>query len=124
VHDVQGVKVSKAFEQLVDKRPDHLWVEAVGGLLENLEQIALDVLEYQIDDALLPEGLFEFDQVRMFHHFEDLHLSHCSFFDDFVFLSFLELLYRQDLLSVVALALEDHSVGTLSYDSQYIVFLH
>jgi hypothetical protein len=84
----------------------------------------LNILKHQIDDSLLAEGFLELDQVVVLHHFQNFDLSHSSFFNDFIVLCFFELLNCQDLLGVVALALEDDSVGTLSYDSQYIVFLH
>jgi hypothetical protein len=57
-------------------------------------------------------------------HFEDLDLAHGGFFDDLIILGLFELLYGEDLLRVVALAFEDHSVGAFSYHPQNIVFLH
>ncbi len=60
----------------------------------------------------------------MTDHFENLDLAHGGFFDDLIILGLFELLNGEDLLRVVALAFEDHSVGAFSYHPQNIVFLH
>lgn len=60
----------------------------------------------------------------MLQHLENLDLTHGCLLDYLVLLGLLELLDRHHFLVVVALALEDHSVGALADHAQNIVFLH
>jgi hypothetical protein len=53
----------------------------------------------------------------VFEHFEDFYFAHRGFFDDFVFLGLLKLFDGDDLLVLVAAALEDDAVGSLADQS-------
>ena len=124
VHEVQRVHVGEALQKLVHVEPDELGIEAVLGLLQHFEQVVLHVLEDEVDDALLAEGLLELDDVGVLEHLEHLHLAHGGLLDYFVLLGLLELLDGHHFAGLVAAALEHHAVRALPDDPHYIVLLH
>lgn len=51
-------------------------VQPIGGLLQHFEQVVLDVLEDEINEAPLAKCFPELHNVGVIKHFEDLNLSH------------------------------------------------
>ncbi len=88
VHEVQGP------HQLVDYRPGELGLQAVGVVLQQVEQVLVKVLEDKVDPPLALEGLLELDHVLALKQPQHPHLPLDVFPDHFVLLRLLELLYR------------------------------
>ena len=86
VDAVEGVHVGQSLEQLVHEQSDHIRRQAIGGFLQHFQQVVLDVLKDQVDDAFFAEGFLEFDDVGVFEQFEDFDLSHGGLFDYLIFL--------------------------------------
>lgn len=114
MHDVKGVQVGESLEQLVNERSYYLRLQSIGRSLEYFKQVVLDILKDQINDGLLPKCLLQLNYIGMLDHLEYLHLSDRSLLDDLIVLCFLELLDGDDLLVVVAPALQDHAVCSLA----------
>ena len=62
------------------------YVDAVRTLFKDLEQVALHVLEDQVELALAAKSLFELDYIIMLQHAQDFYLPYRGFADSFVFL--------------------------------------
>ena len=86
------MEVGKPLEKLVDEGADGGHFESAGGLLQNFQQIVFDILEDEIDNALLAEGLLEFDDVGMGGQLEYFDLSHGGFLGVLFFVRLLEFL--------------------------------
>lgn len=84
----------------------------------------MNVFEDEVNNSFFTEGLFEFDSVGVFKHFEYFYFSHCSFFNDLVLLGFFEFFNGYDFLVLITAALEYDSVGAFAYESQNIILLH
>jgi len=124
VHDAQGVDVGQSLQQLVDEQPDQLRLQPIPRLLQHLQQIVLHILEHQVHNALLAEGLLQLHNGGVFQHLQNLDLPHGGLLDDLILLGLLELLDRHHLLVLVAPALQHHSVRALPDQSQNVVLLH
>lgn len=124
MNDVQGVHVGESLQKLVHEEADELGLESVGGFLQNFEEVVLDVLEYEVDDPFLAEGLLELHDVGMLQHFEYFDLSHRGLFNHLIFLGFFKLFDGDDFLVLVALAFEDHPVSSLPNRPHNIILLH
>lgn len=70
--DVFGVEVVNAFDDFVDELVDEFGVQAMFELFDEIEQIAFKVLEYEIDLALLLEGLLDAHHVVALQHLQHL----------------------------------------------------
>jgi hypothetical protein len=44
------------------------WLQPIGRLLQDLKEVVLDVLEDEVDDALLAKGLLELDDALVLQH--------------------------------------------------------
>lgn len=60
---VLAMHVRQSLEQLIQQKSDAFGVESIWRLLEHFEEVVLDVLKDEIDDALFAEGLLEFYNV-------------------------------------------------------------
>jgi hypothetical protein len=60
----------------------------------------------------------------VFEHFEYFDLAHGSFFDDLILLGLFKLFDGDHLPIVIALALEDNTIGSLAYHAHNIILLH
>lgn len=60
---VLAMHVRQSLEQLIQQKSDAFGVESIWRLLEHFEEVVLDVLKDEIDDALFAEGLLEFYDV-------------------------------------------------------------
>ena len=114
VDDIQPVEVEEPLHELEDDLADVGGVESIGGVFENLQEVVFDVLEDQVDDALLPEGFFHVDDVLVAHHLQDLHLPHRCFPRYFLVVRVLEFLYRHVDVALDVPALQHHPIRPLS----------
>ena len=134
VDDALAVTELDRLAQLVDVLLDVVWlflfyVDSVRSLFEDLEQVALYVLEDEVKLALATKGLFELDYVVVLEHSQNFYLSDRCFADGFVFFGFFELFYGHVLAGFLVACFEDHTVGscldfTFADHVDYLVFVH
>ncbi len=75
VDDVFGVEVLETLDDLVEECGDEGRFEATLMLLDEIEEVAFEVLEDEVDLALLLEGLLDADHVVALEHLEHLDLA-------------------------------------------------
>lgn len=75
VYDVFGVQVLETLDDLVDDAADEFSLQAVFVLLDEIEQVAVEVLKDEVDLALLLEGLLDAYHILSLQHLEHLYLA-------------------------------------------------
>ena len=73
--DVFRVKVLNAFDYLIDENIDEFRVQSMLVLFDKIEQVALEVLKYEIDFSFLLEGFLDTHYVVSLQHFQHFYLS-------------------------------------------------
>ncbi len=94
---VFGVQVLDALDYLVDERVDQLGLQAMLELLDQVQQVALEVLEDEVDLALLLEGLLESHHEVTLQHLQHLDFPLDGLARKLILVPLLELLYRHSL---------------------------
>ena len=92
--------------------------------LENLEQIVIQVLEYQMHQALFLEGFLQLYDVFVPQRFQYLKFSHRRFFNQFVIIRLFEFFYGHTHSIFFPLCFQDHPVGSFPDQINHLVVLH
>jgi hypothetical protein len=124
MNDIIGVHVGKPLDKLIHNIFNQLGLEAIRGLLKNLQQVVLNIFEHQIDNTFSPKSISELDDIGVFHVFEYLDLAHGDFTHEFVVFGLFELFDGEGLLGLVGLAFEDDAVCAFADDCENLIFLH
>lgn len=95
--DVLGVEVLEALDDLVDDATDEFRLQAVFVLLDEVEQVAIEIFEDQVDLALFLEGLLDAHHVVAFQHLQHLDLTLDGLTGKLVLIAFFEFLDRHSL---------------------------
>lgn len=122
--DVVAVHVSESLDELIDDIFNQLRLQSVRAFFEHFEEVVLNVFENQINDSFSPEGIPQFDDIGIFHVFQNFDFSHGDFADKLVVLALLEFFYCEKLFGFVGPTLEDNSIGAFADHRNNLVFLH
>ena len=87
------MQVLQTLHYFVYQGVDQFRLQPVLKLLNQIQQIAFEVLEYEIDFSLLLESLLKADHVVPLEHLEHLDFALDGLAGKLVFVAFLELLY-------------------------------
>jgi hypothetical protein len=97
VDNIFGVEILKALDDFVEDGGDELGIESLIVLLDEVEEVAIEVLKDEIDLAFLLEGLLDAHHVFALEHLKHLYLALDGHVGKLVFIALLEFLDRHSL---------------------------
>ena len=85
MHYVLRMKIVYSFEQLVYEKLYTLAIQTVGLFLQNLQQVSVHELKYQVEATLTLKSLNHFDYRFIFEHIKHLYFPLGCFLYNLVF---------------------------------------
>lgn len=94
VDDILGMQVLQALHNLVEECSNEGSLQAMLMLFDQVQQVPLEILEDEVNLALLFEGLLDADHVVALQHLQHLDFALDGLAGKFVLVALLELLNR------------------------------